>query len=122
MTRIPAFLASFVAIAPRQPRELVLWAAMPRSWAPRVFDQLGYPPGADSTDRPAPPVVLLAAGRWPEPHEPDAPVIAEAAIAVLEQLFAQRAMPLTPALAGRVRGLLQTLREIPEWTETESRP
>ncbi|MFK5597633.1 hypothetical protein ACFZ8E_11570 [Methylobacterium sp. HMF5984] len=115
MTRIPAFLASFVAIAPRQPRELVLWAAMPRSWGPRVFDSLGFPPGADAADRPSPPVVLIAAGRWPEPNEPDEPVIAEAAIAVLEQLFAHRVVPLTPALAGRVRGLLQTLSEIPEF-------
>ena len=50
MTRTPAFLASFVAIAPREPRELVLWAAMPRSWAPRVFDQ-----GSASRPEPTPP-------------------------------------------------------------------
>ena len=121
MIRIPAFLASFVAIAPRQPRELVLWAAMPRSWAPRVFDQLGFPPGADSADHPSPPVVLIAAGRWPEPNEPDEPVIAEAAIAVLERLIAHRVVPLTPALAGHVRSLLQTLGETPEFTEEDTR-
>ena len=121
MIRIPAFLASFVAIAPQVPHELVLSVAMPKSWAARVFCGLGFPPGLDRADQPSPPVILLAGGRWPEPNEPDEPVIAEAAIAVLEQLFAQRAVPMTPALAGRVRGLLQTLTEIPEFAGEDTR-
>ena len=66
-------------------------------------------------------MVLIAGGRWPEPNEPDEPVIAEAAIAVLEQLFAHRVVPLTPALAGRVRGLLQTLTENPEFAGEDTR-